>query len=145
MEKQKKAIFWAIIVSETSHIFCCVLPVLFSFASLFAGLGMISALPAGYVAFHDFMHRWEVPMIAVSAMILVFGWWLYFHSQKVDCHDTGCHHPPCTPQKDKTNLILKIATALFIFNVAVYLVFHRGMGVMMPHAQHETEITHSGF
>ena len=42
MEKRRKAVFWAVLLSETSHLFCCVLPSVFSVLSLLVGVGMIS-------------------------------------------------------------------------------------------------------
>ncbi|MGB4056835.1 MAG: hypothetical protein WBK77_01985 [Alphaproteobacteria bacterium] len=141
MEKYKNAIFTALIVSEASHVFCCVLPTVFSVLALLSGLGFISALPAGWATFHDAMHHYEIPMIIVSALILVGGWWLYYYSEKIDCHDTGCCHGPCAPQKSKTRVFLKIATILFVVNLLIYGVFHRGMGVTPggghDHAAHE--------
>ncbi len=73
-------------------------------------------------------------MIILSGVILALGWGLFLYSQKVDCHDTGCHHGPCTPKKNNTRLILKIATGLFLVNIAIYGIVHRGMdiGISQP-------------
>ncbi|MCK6418167.1 MAG: hypothetical protein L6Q57_04420 [Alphaproteobacteria bacterium] len=131
----KKAILWAVILSETSHIFCCVLPTLFSVLSLLAGLGMVSLMPPVFVEMHEMLHAYEVPIIAASGLVLLLGWVLHRHAQKVDCHDTGCHHGPCGTQKGLSHRILLIATLLFVVNVSVYLIFHRGMGVV-PHLPH---------
>jgi hypothetical protein len=124
-ETKQKTIVWAVLLSEASHIFCCVLPTLFSLMSLMAGAGVISVMPGFIVHMHDFMHDYEVPMIIVSALILALGWGLYFYSKKVDCHDTGCGHGPCKPKKDKVRLLLIAATVLFLVNVSVYMLFHR--------------------
>lgn len=132
MKKHQKTIFMALILSEGTHVFCCVLPTLFSVFSLLAGLGMVSALPVGFLRFHDFLHKWELPMIAFSGLVLAAGWWLYGQSKKIDCHDSGCHHGPCGPQKDRTGFIMKAATVLFAVNILVYAVLHRGLDIGMP-------------
>lgn len=120
-----KSLTWAVILSETGHLFCCVFPTVFSILSLLAGFGMVAALPPSMVAFHDMMHHWEVPIIAVSGVILVLGWIADHYSRKMDCHDTGCGHGACAPRKNRAHIVLKIATALFLFNVIVYVTVHR--------------------
>lgn len=124
MEKFKSAIFWTVLISETGHVFCCVMPTIVSVMSLLSGLGLLSVMPAGLLAFHDFMHRWEIPVIITSAAILALGWALHFISLKLDCHDTGCHHGACAPKKISTSKLLWIATALFTTNLVIYLALH---------------------
>lgn len=126
MERIQKALAWAIVVSETSHVFCCVLPTLAGISSLLSGLGVVGVLPAGIMEFHHIMHRWEVPMIAASGVILALGWAIYAVSVRLDCHDTGCVHGACAPKKNRTAQILKIATALFVINTTIWLAFHAG-------------------
>lgn len=116
-----------VLASEISHIFCCVLPILFSLFSLMAGAGMIGALPPVFEQVHAFMHGWEVPMIITSAVIMAMGWGVYYLSKKLDCHDTGCGHGPCEPRKEKAHVILKIASLLFLINVSVYVFLHKPM------------------
>lgn len=124
MQKLQNTLFWTIVASETSHVFCCVLPTVVSLASLLSGLGLVSALPAGVLSFHDFMHRWEIPLIIFSGVVLALGWALHIISVRIDCHDSGCGHEPCAPKKRRTTGILKIATALFAVNTSVYFAFH---------------------
>ena len=126
-EKHQKRLYWAILLSETSHIFCCVLPTLFSLLSILAGIGLVAAIPGWLTDFHDIMHDWEVPMIMLSATVVALGWALHFYSQKIDCHDTGCHHGPCGPKKKMASRILIAATILLAFNVTIYFGFHRAM------------------
>ncbi len=137
----QKGIIYAVVVSECSHIFCCVLPTLFSLFSLLAGVGLLGALPAPLVELHEILHEWEIPMIIGSGVILLMGWGLYAVSLRMDCHTTGCGHGPCTPRKNRAGLILLIATILFGANVLVFGVFHRGMGLGAPVAHNHT-ITH---
>lgn len=125
MQRIQKVMFWALLASETSHIFCCVLPTLFSVISLLAGLGLVAAMP-GWLSFvHDVLHEWEVPLIVLSGSVVALGWGLNFYGRKVDCHDTGCHHGSCEPRKHTASTILKVATILFLVNVSVYTLFHR--------------------
>ncbi len=142
MQKLQKGIYAAIVASEASHVFCCVLPTVFSALSVLAGLGMISAMPGWMVEIHELLHGWEVPMIIVSAIVLMLGWSLHWYSKKIDCHDHGCGHGPCDTKKDRAHLILKIATALFLVNVLVYVVLHRGMdnAAAVDHAAHAEEV-----
>ena len=128
MQRVQKALGWAILASETSHVFCCVLPTLAGVLSLLSGIGVIGVLPAGIIEFHDIMHSWEVPMIIASGVILALGWGLYTISKRMDCHDTGCHHGACAPKKDRTAVILKAASVLFVVNTIIYLTFHYHAG-----------------
>ena len=121
MKKMKAAIFWSILVSETAHVFCCVLPAI---VSVFSILGSLSLIPGSLLAFHHFMHQYEIPVLIGSVTLLALGWALHILSEKIDCHDTGCGHPPCAPQKNKTSLILKAATILFVFNTVIYFTLH---------------------
>lgn len=137
--KMQKSMMWAVILSETSHLFCCVLPTLVSLVGLLAGLGVVVALPVRFLEIHDFLHAWELPMIIASGVILALGWVMIRHSDKVDCHSTGCAHGACAPKKNAAHLVLKIATVLFVFNVLVYALVHRSawFNDHSPMGQHE--------
>lgn len=119
-----------VILSEASHVFCCVLPTLFSIMGILVGLGVAGAMPLWLSGVHEMIHEWELPIIISSGMILLLGWTVYHVSEKMDCHDTGCHHPPCGPKKKSVATILKIATLLFIGNIAVFLIFHKGLNTL---------------
>src|SRR5690606_14732462 len=95
----KKPLFGIIILSESMHIFCCVLPTLFSLMGLLAGLGVVAALPPSFNTLHEALHAYEVPLIIVSGLLIALGWGVDRYSRKIDCHDTGCCHEPCGPQK----------------------------------------------
>lgn len=129
IKKVQGAFNWVLLLSETSHIFCCVLPSTFSIISVMVGMGLIGVVPVWMESFHDVMHQWEVPLMMLSGAIVVMGWILHNVSQRMDCHDTGCVHGPCEPKKKNSVAILKIATILFIVNVMIYMVFHRGAEV----------------
>lgn len=131
----QKTLISTVIFSETIHVFCCVLPTVFSLLSLAAGLGMIASLPGVMVTFHDFMHHWEMPIIAFSGFILLLGWGVSWYSDKIDCHDSGCCHGECSPKKSKVHLILVAATLLFTVNLAIYLFAHRS-NLIEHHIEH---------
>lgn len=134
MQKLQKHLNVAIILAETSHIFCCVLPTVVSVMSLLVGVGLIGALPVSMLVVHDFLHVWELPIIIASGILIALGWCVLIQSRKVDCHDTGCGHEPCTPKKRRSSRLLEIATILFVINVTVYAVFHKSMRIEVPHA-----------
>lgn len=129
MQKLQKGIYAAIVATEASHVFCCVLPTVFSVLSLLAGLGMVSVMPGWMVDLHAFLHGWELPMITASGVVLALGWGLDWYSKKIDCHDHGCGHGPCGTKKNRAHTVLIVATVLFFVNITVYGVFHRGMGI----------------
>ncbi|MCB1652352.1 MAG: hypothetical protein KDI46_09905 [Alphaproteobacteria bacterium] len=135
IQKHQKRLLWAIVASETSHVFCCVLPTLFSLVALLSGFGMVITLPGWLEVLHDELHHYELPMIIFSAAVLALGWGLQMHSWKIDCHDTGCHHGSCKPRKRAASKILIAASVLFTFNVILYFGFHRN-NATLPHAQH---------
>ena len=124
-EKVKKSVLWAVVLSEGTHVFCCVFPTLFSLAGLLASIGIFITIPGVLIEFHDFLHVWEIPIIILSGALLALGWAVVLYSDKIDCHNSGCAHGACAPRKSKAHLVLKIATVLFLFNVAVYVFIHR--------------------
>lgn len=124
MQRLQGTLFWTIIASETTHLFCCVLPTVISVLSLLGGAGLLAVLPPGLLAFHEMIHKHEVPLILFSAAMLLIGWGLYLLSARLDCHSTGCAHGPCGPKKKNASLALKIASMLFVGNVVIYVTFH---------------------
>ena len=141
MEKINKSILWGVIASETIHVFCCVLPTLFSVFSLLAGMGMIATMPGFIEEAHHMIHNYEVPMIIFSAIILMSGWGLYIYSRQINCRTEGtCSHEPCEPKKDRIKLIMIGATILFVFNVSVYFFAHAQSDA---HIEHDAEHNHN--
>lgn len=124
MNRLHNAVNWLSITSEISHFFCCGIPIIFSLLSLLSGVGIIASMPLGISELHHAMHDYEVPMIIVSATIILLGWVLHFVANRIDCHNTGCGHEPCTPKKKKSSKILFIATGLFVLNLTSYLMLH---------------------
>ena len=134
MERMQKSIFWAIVATETSHLFCCVLPTIFSIVSFLAGVGLVSAMPAGLESLHHFIHRWEIPLIIFSGVTIALGWAIDRFAGRVDCHDTGCVHEPCSTRKNKAHKVLIIASILFVFNIVIYMAFHQGWLISPDHS-----------
>ncbi len=129
---------WFVVLSELSHVFCCVLPSVFSMLTILITMGVMGSMPGWINDVHDVMHGWEVPIIAASGIVLVLSWGLHLVSKRINCHDTGCVHEPCEPKKDKNAFILKIATVLFVANVSIYSFVHRGY--QPDHSQHHHEV-----
>ena len=136
--KLQRSIFWTIVISETSHVFCCVLPTLVSLISLISAAGAVSSSVSAFLMdVHDMLHAWEVPIIIGSGIVLLLGWALHGLSRYLDCRTTGCGHGPCAPRKHMTRRILWFATALFVFNAAVYTGIHRHIAPIQAEP-HET-------
>ncbi len=127
MENLRRHFGLAVLVSELGHVFCCVLPTIFTVLSFAANIGLIGMAPSWMLALHAKIHHYEVPIIIFSGVILALGWFAHSMSNKVDCHDTGCGHPPCTPEKDRNGKIMIVATALFITNLLIYTVVHKNV------------------
>lgn len=127
IKKTQGVLSWLVLVSEFGHVFCCVLPSVFSILSIMVGMGLIGAMPLWLASWHEIMHGWEIPIITFAGVVVAMGWLLHYISIKIDCHDTGCGHGPCGPKKKKASKVLMVATALFLINIVVYLSVHIGM------------------
>lgn len=144
MKKINKGLFWTVVASESIHIFCCVLPTMFSVLSLMAGVGMIATMPGFIDEAHHMIHEYEIPMIIVSGIILVIGWGIYAYSRRMNCSSEGstCCHEPCAPKKDRTRLFMILATCLFVVNVSVYFIFHASTDEDTSHGEQPSAIMH---
>jgi hypothetical protein len=130
MHKHQKKVLTAILLSEASHIFCCVLPTVFSILSLMGSFGLMVAMPGWMREVHETMHAYEVPMIGLSALVVALGWGLHYyahHLNKMQTHDHACcdHDHGAIPKAKTTHRILIAATVLLAINVTVWQVFHR--------------------
>jgi len=117
----------AVLLSEFSHVFCCVLPTLFTVMSFAVNLGLITVMPGFLLEIHERIHHYEVAIIVGSGLMLALGWGAHLSSRKVDCHDDGCCHPPCTPQKSMNAKILFAASVLFVMNLGIYTFIHKNI------------------
>lgn len=116
---------WVALLSALSHIFCCGLPMLMGILSLLAGFGTFSTLFPGFDALHARFQDYEPLLIVFSVLMLMLGWGMQFYAARHDCHDTGCHHPPCAPKKHNATLLLWAATGIFVLNTGLLLFVHK--------------------
>lgn len=123
----KKHFGWAVLLSELSHVFCCVLPTVVTVLGALSNIGLIGAAPGVLLDLHETIHHYEIPLIVFSGVMVALGWVFHLASREVDCHDTGCSHPPCTPVKRKNSRILVIATVLFMINLLIYAGIHKNI------------------
>ncbi len=128
-EKLHKSLFTSVIVAETTHVFCCVLPTLVTLISLAGSVSSSITLPGILLDIHEWLHAWEIPVIIFSGIMLALGWGMYFLAKQIECARPHCtpHETSCSPQKKNAHLILMIATILFVANVTIYVTIHRGM------------------
>ncbi len=124
MNRLQNAINWVVVTSEISHFFCCGIPIVFSLLSLLSGMGIIASMPLGFNNLHEAMHQYEIPMIAMSGVIIALGWMLHMVATRIDCRNTGCGHQPCAPKKKQSSKILMVATGLFALNLTAYFLLH---------------------
>ena len=127
MENLRRHFGWAVLVSELGHVFCCVLPTIFTVLSFAANIGLIGMSPGWMLELHAQIHSYEVPIIIFSGSILVIGWVADSLSHKVDCHDTGCGHSACDKEKSRNHKIMIIASCLFAINLFIYIVVHKNV------------------
>jgi len=122
MENLRRHFGWAVLVSELGHVFCCVLPTIFTALSFAANIGLIGMAPSWMLAIHEKIHHFEVPIIGFSGVILVMGWAALCATRKVECNDEGCEHG-----KTENGNIMVIATILFVANLLIYTVIHKNI------------------
>ncbi len=135
----------AIILAESTHVFCCVLPTLVTIISIMASVGAIIPIPLFLLDIHEFLHEYELPVIAFSGAVLALGWGLYLASRVTVCEKPHCepHETVCAGKKDRTRWVLAVATALFIVNITIYFTLHRGNEDLLPHGHaHEQHHEH---
>lgn len=144
MEKLRRHFGFAVLVSELGHVFCCVLPTVFTALSFAANIGLITMAPSWVMELHEEIHHYEIQIILFSAAILVLGWAAYIIGNRVDCHATGCEHPPCDRHKIKNRKILAIATLLFLFNLFIYTFIHQNILGLSFLPSPEEAATHQG-
>lgn len=128
-QKFQRNLALAVIASESTHVFCCVIPTIVTLISVLASAGVISQVPVFMLDFHEILHHYEIPIIAGSGFMLVLGWILYAISRRIECQKPHCepHETVCGPQKNNSRAVLIGATLIFILNITVYLTVHVGL------------------
>lgn len=89
--------------------------------------GLMAGAPEFIENIHDSIHHYEVPIIVFSGVMVALGWVFHLSSRTVDCHNTGCVHPPCDEKKITNSKILLISTLLFIVNLVIYFGIHKNV------------------
>lgn len=135
-------VYWVVLGTVMGHMLCCGLPLLVGVLSLLSGAGVLSSVAPGLEWLHGRMHDFEMHLIGFSAVMLALGWFLYFYSRRHDCHDTGCHHPPCDTRKGSAAVILWIATIIFLGNLAAFIIVPAMTGVDAPHPATNPQVHH---
>lgn len=148
-QKLQRNIAFAIIMAESTHIFCCILPTVVTVLSVLASLGAVTQVPIFMLDIHEALHHYEIPIITFSGAMLMLGWALYALSRRIDCRKPHCEpheNDTCTPQKNGTRTVLAIASLLFVVNIVVYFTLHRGsedlLHLQTVEAHHHTEHLH---
>lgn len=111
----------SVLAMSLSHILCCGIPAVLSIINLLAGIGLIATIPASMTGLHEILHDIELPMVVVSAALLVFGWAMHLSTYSMRCTSTGCEHPPCPKTKRRNMMLLSAASLLFAVNFCMYL------------------------
>jgi hypothetical protein len=71
-KKWQRSIAWSIILAESTHVFCCVLPTVVTVMAVLASFGAMTQMPVFILDLHAALHGYEVPVIIFSAPC----WWL---------------------------------------------------------------------
>lgn len=117
---------FVVILTEASHIFCCVLPTLVTLISVLASFGVIAQVPVFMLDIHEALHAYELPIIGFSGLMLALGWVFYVISRRVECEKPHCepHETICAPHKNTAHRVLQIASLIFALNILVYTTVH---------------------
>lgn len=132
-DKLHRNIGLAIILAECTHVFCCVLPTIVTVVGLLSSISAVVQVPVFLLDIHEFLHAYEIPVIAFSGVMLVLGWVLYGVARHIECARPHCepHETVCAPAKHNTHWILVIASVLFMANIVVYFTLHRESAEML--------------
>jgi hypothetical protein len=117
VERVQKALNWFLVVSCFGHIFCCGLPAAASVVGAGLSFGLIST---NFIWLEQF-HEQAGLFLVVSGVVLLVTGILQWVGSKLDCHNTGCSHPPCDSSKRKSLYLFYVATGLFVLNFLVHI------------------------
>ena len=143
MQKLQTTIFYSILASEAGHVFCCVIPTVLSLLALAASYGIIITVPGFVFSIHKYMHEWEQLVIILSGLLLVFGWALFMLNKRIESRHDCCSKSKCETKTNKAQIVMVIASALFIVNVTAYTFLHGSMNAdfTINTHQHENHLT----
>ena len=113
-----------VIMGSLMHIFCCGLPLLLSITSFATTLG-ISSLSIFEVGWFEPIENY---VLIIMGLMLALTYFVNRSSKKLDCTEDGsCTHPPCDEKKDISGYLLKIATVLYLVNIAIFVLNKLGV------------------
>lgn len=120
---------WAVLLSELSHVFCCVLPTLFTLFSFAANVGLVGEAPGFLMRLHEQMHHYEIPLIVFSGGMVAIGWAVFLLGRNFILEGEGqnCSETACRKQKCHNYNILVLATLLFVLNVGIFAFVHKNV------------------
>lgn len=133
---------WAVLVSELGHVFCCVLPTVFTILSFAANIGLVGEAPGFLMALHEQMHHYEIPIIVFSGGMVAMGWGVFWLARKLAPQAENCSNAGCCKQQCHNRNILIIASLLFVMNVAIFAFVHKNifnLAVFTPNFAHGHE------
>lgn len=142
MQRVKHISAWIVLLTSSSHVFCCVLPTIVGLVNVLANVGMFSIWVPQLEAWHAMMHGHEMNILIFSGVMLGIAAIVDMISIQIDCHSTGCTHGSCEPSKDRAAIILLIATVLFAFNTASYFFAHHLTDPAAITTTHQTDEPH---
>ncbi len=100
------------------HLFCCGIPALMAMTSLAALLGVSS----GSLWEWEWYEAIEFYVLIASGLLLAISAISYILGRKLDCsEESECSHAPCDERKEYYGILLFTAGALYVFNIAVFL------------------------
>jgi hypothetical protein len=126
-DKLHRNIGWAIVLAECTHVFCCVLPTVVTVIGVLSSVSTVIQVPVFLLDIHEFLHAYEIPVIAFSGAMLGLGWILYVVARRIECARPHCepHDTVCAPAKRNTHWVLIAASVLFLVNIVVYGSLHQ--------------------
>ncbi|MBL8637212.1 MAG: hypothetical protein JNN09_01790 [Alphaproteobacteria bacterium] len=118
---------WAVLLSELGHVFCCVLPTLFTILSFAANIGLVGKAPGALLSLHEKMHHYEIPIIIFSGGMVGLGWGVFVLAKKFAARGGDCSNAACGKEQCHNRNILIIATLLFVVNVLIFAFVHKNI------------------
>lgn len=122
-----RSLGWAVLVSELGHVFCCVLPTLFTILSFGANVGLIGEAPGFLTVLHEQIHHYEIPIILFSGGMVAVGWVIYIVGLHFVAGHRDCGGFACEKGAVRNRIILIVASFLFAVNVFIFAFVHKNI------------------
>ncbi len=108
---------YLLVLTCSTHLFCCGIPFVLSITSLTSSLGFTSLF------FNDleWFEKFETYSLIFTLIILSLFALAELNSRKLNCaKDANCDHPPCDNKKRLVRLNLILSAIIFSFNALVF-------------------------